>query len=188
MNTVMQSATNPTPTPTPTPTAQPGQVLAKPNIPSLSPHGSVPATMSPLTGAGVIAASQQQSIAHNSLVNANMGRTAGGKKRSKKAKKSKRSKKAKKAKRSKKAKKSRQSRQSRRCRRCRRGGATNLTPTPTPTNATTTPKLATVPQFLGAQHAGANQASINLNHGGMLMSSQAAYDNPNAPASNHRLP
>lgn len=182
MNTVMQSATNPTPTPTPTATAQPGQVLAKPNIPSLSPHGAVAAPMSTLTGAGVIAASQQQSIAHNSLVNANMGRTAGGKKRSKR---SKRSKKAKKAKRSKKAKKSRQSRQSRRC---RRGGATNLTPTPTPTNATTTPKLATVPQFLGAQHAGANQASINLNHGGMLMSSQAAFDNPNAPASNHRLP
>jgi hypothetical protein len=178
----MQSATNPTPTPTPTATAQPEQVIAKPNTPPFSADGAVPAPVSTQTGAGVIAASQQQSIAHNSLVNANMGRTAGGKKRSKR---SKRSKKAKKAKRSKKAKKSRQSRQSRRC---RRGGATNLTPTPTPTNTTTTPKLATVPQFLGAQHAGANQASINLNHGGMLMSSQAAFDNPNAPASNHRLP
>jgi len=179
----MQSATNPTPTPTPTatamPTAQPGQVLAKPNISPLSPHGAVPAPVSTLTGAGVIAASQQQSIAHNSLVNANMGRTVGGKKRSKKSK----------AKRSKKSK-------ARQSRRCRRGGATNPTPTPTPTpTSTSTPtptptnaKLVTVPQFLGAQHAGANQASINLNHGGMLMSSQAAYDNTNAPASNHRLP
>ncbi len=195
MNTVMQSATNPTPTPTPTPTAQPGQVLAKPNISPLSPHGSVPATMSPLTGAGVIAASQQQSIAHNSLVNANMGRTVGGKKRSKKSK-AKRSKKSK-AKRSNKSKAKRSKKsKARQSRRCRRGGATNPTPTPTPTpTSTSTPtptptnaKLVTVPQFLGAQHAGANQASINLNHGGMLMSSQAAYDNTNAPASNHRLP
>jgi hypothetical protein len=157
-------------------------VLAKPNIPSLSSDGSVPAPVPTLTGADVIAAARQQSIAHNSLVNANMGRTGGGKKRSKKAKKAKtkakRSKKAKtKARRSKKAKT-----KARRSRRCRRGGA-DPTPTPMPTNA----KLVTVPQFLGP-HAGANQASINLNHGGMLMSSQAAYDNTNAPASNHRLP
>jgi DNA replication initiation complex subunit (GINS family) len=161
-------------------------VLAKPNIPSLSSDGSVPAPVPTLTGADVIAAARQQSIAHNSLVNANMGRTGGGKKRSKKAKKAKtkakRSKKAKtKARRSKKAKtKARQSR------RCRRGGA-DPTPTPTPTPMPTNAKLVTVPQFLGP-HAGANQASINLNHGGMLMSSQAAYDNTNAPASNHRLP
>lgn len=175
MNPVMQSATKPTPTPTPT--AQPGQVIAEPNIPSLSPHGSVPAPVSTITGESVIAASQQQTLAHNSLVNANMGRTGGGKKRSKKAKKAQRSKKSK-AKRSKKSK----------AKRSKRGGA-DPTPTPTPTpTSTTTTKLVTVPQFLGAQHAGANQASINLNHGGMLMSSQAAYDNPNAPASNHRLP
>jgi hypothetical protein len=173
MNTVMQSATKPTAQPT----AQPEQVIAEPNIPPLSPHGAVPAPVSTQTGASVIAASQQQSIAHNSLVRAN----SGGKKRSKKAKakrskkaKSKRSKKAK-AKRSKKAK----------AKRSRRGGAD---PTPTPTNTTTTTKLVTVPQFLGNQHAGANQASINLNHGGMLMSSQAAYDNVNGPASNHHLP
>jgi hypothetical protein len=177
------------------PTAQPGQVLAKSNISPLSPHVAVPAHVSTLTGAGVIAASQQQSIAHNSLVNANMGRTVGGKKRSKKSK-AKRSKKSK-AKRSKKSKAKRSKKsKARQSRRCRRGGATNPTPTPTPTpTSTSTPtptptnaKLVTVPQFLGAQHAGANQASINLNHGGMLMSSQAAYDNTNAPASNHRLP
>ena len=165
MNTVMQSATKPTAQPT----AQPEQVIAKPNIPPLSAHGAVPAPVSTQTGASVIAASQQQSIAHNSLVNANTGRTVGGKKRSKKAK-AKRSKKAK-SKRSKKAK----------AKRSRRGGAD---PTPTPT----TPKLVTVPQFSGQQHAGANQASINLNHGGMLMSSQAAYDNVNAPPLTYRLP
>jgi hypothetical protein len=172
MNTVMQSATKPTAQPT----AQPEQVIAKPNIPPLSAHGAVPASVSTQTGASVIAASQQQSIAHNSLVNANTGRTVGGKKRAKRSKKAKakRSKKAK-AKRSKKAK----------AKRSRRGGAD---PTPTPTPMPTTPKLVTVPQFSGQQHAGANQASINLNHGGMLMSSQAAYDNVNAPASNNHLP
>ena len=164
MNTVMQSATKPTAQPT----AQPEQVIAKPNIPPLSAHGAVPASVSTQTGASVIAASQQQSIAHNSLVNANTGRTVGGKKRAKRSKKAK-------AKRSKKAK----------AKRSRRGGAD---PTPTPTPMPTTPKLVTVPQFSGQQHAGANQASINLNHGGMLMSSQAAYDNVNAPASNNHLP
>jgi hypothetical protein len=191
----MQSATKPTPTPTATATAtaQPEQVIAKPNIPPLSAHGAVPASVSTQTGASVIAASQQQSIAHNSLVNANTGRTVGGKKRSKKAKakrskkaKAKRSKKAK-AKRSKKAKAKRSKKA--KAKRSKRGGADPTpTPTPTPTNTTPTPKLATVPQFSGQQHAGANQASINLNHGGMLMSSQAAYDNVNAPASIHRLP
>jgi hypothetical protein len=160
----MQSATKPTAQPT----AQPEQVIAKPNIPPLSAHGAVPASVSTQTGASVIAASQQQSIAHNSLVNANTGRTVGGKKRAKRSKKAK-------AKRSKKAK----------AKRSRRGGAD---PTPTPTPMPTTPKLVTVPQFSGQQHAGANQASINLNHGGMLMSSQAAYDNVNAPASNNHLP
>jgi hypothetical protein len=160
-------------------------VIAKPNIPPLSAHGAVPASVSTQTGASVIAASQQQSIAHNSLVNANTGRTVGGKKRSKKAK-AKRSKKAK-AKRSKKAKAKRSKKA--KAKRSKRGGADPTpTPTPTPTNTTPTPKLATVPQFSGQQHAGANQASINLNHGGMLMSSQAAYDNVNAPASIHRLP
>ena len=174
MNTVMQSATKPTAQPT----AQPEQVIAEPNIPPLSPHGAVPAPVSTQTGASVIAASQQQSIAHNSLVRAN----SGGKKRAKRSKKAKakRSKKAK-SKRSKKAKAKRSKKA--KAKRSRRGGA-DPTPTPTPT----TPKLVTVPQFSGQQHAGANQASINLNHGGMLMSSQAAYDNVNGPASNHRLP
>ena len=180
---ITNHTTQPTGQPTTQPTGQPGQVIAKPNIPILSSTGSVPAPVSSIPN--FVQRNADMAAAQNSLVNANTGRNVvGGKKRSKakrtKAKKAKRTK-SKKAKRTK----------SKRTKRTRRGGATSPTPSPTPSstpNPTPTAKLVTVPQFLGAQHAGANQASINLNHGGMLMKSQSALDNINAPASNHSLP
>lgn len=170
---MVEITAKPTSTPNPNPY---GNQLVKANIVPPSSDAATPATVPTATGGSIIAANQQKSIAHNSLVLTQSGR-GGGHKRSK----SKRSK-------------------SKRSKRSKRGGlTTSLTPsalvananvangkaTPTPTS--TPNPVTTVPQFSGANSASANAASVKLNHGGMTASTQATYDNTKAAPSNFRV-
>lgn len=197
------------PTGTPTPNPNPyGNQLMKATIVPPSSDVATPATLSTATSASIIAANQQKSMNHNSLVNHQSGRGGGHKRTKSKRTKSKRPKsKRTKSKRTKRSKRSRSKRskrskrpksKSKRSKRSKRGGlTTSLTPsalianvvnanakaTPTPTPISVT----TVPQFSGANSASANVASVKLNHGGMTASTQATYDNTDAAPSNFRV-
>ena len=188
------------PTGTPTPNPNPyGNQLMKATIVPPSSDVATPATLSTATAASIIAANQQKSMNHNSLVNHQSGRGGGHKRTKSNRSKSKRSKS--KRSRTKRTKRSKRSK-SKRSKRSKRGGlTTSLTPsalianvvnanakaTPTPTPTSTPTPVTTVPQFSGANSASANVASVKLNHGGMTASTQATYDNTDAAPSNFRV-
>ena len=189
---MVEITAKPTSTPNPNPY---GNQLVKANIVPPSSDAATPATVPTATGGSIIAANQQKSIAHNSLVLTQSGR-GGGHKRSK----SKRSKSKSKRSKSKRSKSKSKRSKSKRSKRGKRGGlTTSLTPsalvananvangkaTPTPTS--TPNPVTTVPQFSGANSASANAASVKLNHGGMTASTQATYDNTKAAPSNFRV-
>ena len=152
---------NPTPKPTDNPYAA---TVVKPTVVPSTGGAAIPATVSTATGSSVIAASQQRAAAQNAVVNSGSGmKVSGGSKRSDHKRRSKRSD---------------HKRRSRRSRRSRRGG----NPTPTPSAKPTVP----VPQFQQAG-ASANASILGSNHVAMKAGAQAAFDNPNAPPSNHKV-
>jgi hypothetical protein len=163
--------------PTPTPTANPyAHIKVTPVVHASTGTAAMPATVSTTTGASVIAAGAQRSAAHNALVLAQSGRkVSGGSKRKCKRSKCKRSK-------CKRSKCKRSKRSTKRFKRSKRGGTPTPTPTPTPK-----PSVVPVPQFSGAHNAGANANSVSSNHVMMNASSQAVFDNPNAPPSNTKV-
>ena len=153
----------------PNPTNNPyGPQLVKLNPPALSSKSSVPAPVSTLRPADVIAANMKSAIMQNNLVSAGNGRVVGGGSKRKRSHKwsHKRS-----------HKRSYKNKRSHKRFRNKRGGNANPNPTTRPTTS--------VPQF-GPLHAGANSASVNLNGGAMLQTSQAKYDDTKAaPSSFH---
>ena len=161
---------NPTPKPTDNPYAA---TVVKPTVVPSTGGAAIPATVSTATGSSVIAASQQRAAAQNAVVNSGSGmKVSGGSKRSDHKRRSKRSDHKRRSKRSD------HKRRSRRSRRSRRGG----NPTPTPSAKPTVP----VPQFQQAG-ASANASILGSNHVAMKAGAQAAFDNPNAPPSNHKV-